>query len=154
MTGTPTPNEARSALRDIEQRRGQTVDAGGWHRGWWIAAGVVTVAFGIAVDLAPGALGGWGTTVPIVLLALAALSTTRWGGSAIGRPLRPRQPAGPGRWVAALVGGLLIALLTLVAGRWNVPHLAAVIGVVGGLLLAFAGPWWQHRVLTRRAAQP
>ncbi|TQS43957.1 hypothetical protein [Cryptosporangium phraense] len=150
-TPTPTPDEARRTLQDLEEHRRRTADAAGWHRGWWIGAGVIVAAYGVAVDLAPG--GAWSSVIPAVLLVAAVVSTTRWGSAAIGRPLRARQAAGPGRWIVAIVGALLIVGVTLAVGRLDVPHLAAIAGVVGGVVLAVGGPWWQDRVLTRRATK-
>jgi membrane associated rhomboid family serine protease len=80
------------------------------------------------------------------------LSTTRRGGAVAGRQVRVRT-GGPLRWITALLVAGVIVVLTLVLSRLDVPHVGAVAGVVGGLLLAFGGPWWQQKVLARWAGR-
>jgi hypothetical protein len=151
MAATPTPDEARRALHDVEARRRDTAAAGGWPVGWWIGGGVVAAGLGVLYDLVPGFARDWGNVITLVLLAAVVVTSTRRGSAWIGRSVGPRRaPAGR---PLALVGALLLVLFAVQVGRWGVPHLTAILGIAGGLLMALAGPWWQHRVLTRRAAQ-
>jgi hypothetical protein len=149
MTETPTPDEAQRALRDFDLQRGNTAEAGGWSPGWWIGGGIVVAALGIVFDLKPAILGEWGNTVTLTLLAVAALSTSRWGG----RSVRVRQEPVGKRLALGLLGAVLAVALIVLSWKLDVPHFSAIIGVVGGLLMAIAGPWWQRRVLTRRAVR-
>jgi hypothetical protein len=143
MATTPTPDEALRALRDVEHRRDQSVEAAGWPRWTWIAGGV----------LVPQFVRTWGTPIIVLLLLLALAANTRRGGALLRRPVRPRTS-----FDAANTRRLALALIVLigagaVAATLDVPHVALWSGLAGGLLLAVAGPWWQRRVLTR-AARP
>jgi hypothetical protein len=155
MTTTPTPDEARRALQDVKHRRQQAANAAGWGKGWWYwaAAGVVVAATGVLFDFKGDELGDWTNIITLAVLALLVLSYTRWGSALIGRPVRPRNP-GPVRWVVSIASALVIMAAALLLGSLRIPHVGSIIGVACGLLLALAGPWWQERVLSRRASRP
>ncbi|MFG2049411.1 hypothetical protein ACGFIW_18510 [Micromonospora sp. NPDC048935] len=146
---TPTPDEARAALRDVDRRRNQTAAAAGRSRWGWIVAGVLIAAYGVLADRAPHFVRTWGSVVILLLLLVALVGNTRLGGSLLRRPVRPRITPDP----ASLLGLLLVlaALIvgTTIAAAMEVPHVALWSGLAGGVLVAAAGPWWQRRVLTR-----
>ncbi|MEV4822638.1 hypothetical protein [Micromonospora sp. NPDC049274] len=149
MSTTPTPEEAREALRDVDRRRGQTAAAAGRSRWTWLAAGVFVVAFGALADSYPDFLRTYGLTIVVFLLLLSMAGNTRWGAALLRRPVRPRISPAP---AALLWSALVLALLiggTALATALDVPHVWLWIGLFIGVLLAAAGPWWQHRVLTR-----
>ncbi|WP_305784548.1 hypothetical protein [Symbioplanes lichenis] len=150
---SPTPEEAQRALHDVEARRQETAAAAGWPVAYWIGGGVLVAGLGVLYDLKPDFSRDWGNVITLTLLAIAVLASTRQGSAWFGRPVRARQ-APASRWPLAIIGGVLLAFLAVRAGQWEVPHLVAILGVAAGLLMALAGPWWQHRVLTRRAARP
>lgn len=143
---TPTPDDAQRALRDIEHRRQQAVEAAGWSRWWWIGGGILVAVYGITLDLHPDVLGGWGGAIPIVLAAIGVLSTTRRGGALAGRRVGARTPKRP---LVAILVVASIVVLSLVFRAVDLPHASAVVAVVGGLVLAIGGPWWQRAVLNR-----
>jgi hypothetical protein len=151
MNATPTPEEARDALQDVERRRAQTAAASGRSRWVWIGAGVLIVAWGVLIDQKPGFAGDWGSIVVGLLLLVVVLGNTRRGGSLLRRQVRPRLPHDSS---AMLWSGLVIVLLiggAALAVALHTPHVALWTSLAGGLLLAAAGPWWQRRVLTREA---
>ncbi|WP_033343180.1 hypothetical protein [Catenuloplanes japonicus] len=152
MSATPTPDDAARTLRDFEQHRQQATIATGWPLWSWIGGGILVAVLGVLYDLNPGFAADWGSWITGVLLLLAVLSTTRWGSALFGRPARVRRPPTAGRIVVAVAFGALVAVLTLVASRWEVPHLVAAAGVAGGLLMAIAGPLWQRHTLSRPPA--
>ena len=154
MTARPTPDEARQALHSIDDGRDDAARAAAWPRAWWIGAGVFLIAYGLLVDVCPDFFADWGVIIVSVLLALTALGSTRWGRTVTGRRARPRNVTGPGRWIFAVVGALVIVALTLLSSGRDVPHLSSIIGIAGGLLLAVGGPWWEARALRRRAELP
>lgn len=149
MSAIPTPDDAARTLHDFEEHRQQATAASGWPRSAWIAGGVAVAALGLVYDLVPGFAADWGSWITGVALLLVVVSTTRWGSALFGRPVRVRRPLTAGRAVAALAVGVLAAVISLLASRLDVPHLTAVLGVAGGLLLAIAGPWWERRLLRR-----
>jgi uncharacterized membrane protein YgcG len=151
MSTTPTPDEARQALEDVERHRTHTAAATGRKRWAWIAAGAAVLAWGVLVDQVPRFGQTWSYAVITLLLLVVVLGNTRRGGSLFGRQARPRVSRDP---ASMLWFGLVIVLLIVgksVAMALHVPHHAIWAGLVGGLLLALVGPWWQHRVLTRSA---
>jgi hypothetical protein len=152
MSSTPTPDDAARTLRDFEEHRQQATAATGWPLWTWIAGGVFVAALGVIYDFYPGFAADWGSWITGVFLLIAVLSTTRWGSALFGRPARVRRPLTAGGLVVAIAFGALVALLTLIASRLDVAHLTAVAGIVGGLLMAVVGPWWQRRVLSRPPA--
>ncbi len=146
----PTPEEAQHALRDVDARKQQSVDGSRSSRWWWIGGGVAVIAYGFVGEFAPGFLDDWGTTIVGLLIVLAVLSTTRWGTRMLGRRTQPRRQSTSRQVRLGLIGALGSLAVMLVLMRLDVPHLALVVSIVGGLLLAFAGPWWEHRMLVRR----
>ena len=151
MNTQPTPDEAREALRDIDHRRTQTVERAGWPRWAWVVAGVVTAAYGILADREAGFFRDWGSAFIGLLLLVALASNSRRGGALFRRQARPRITPDP----ASLLWSALVIIAFIVAGTLaaaaNVPHVAAWMGLAGGILLAVAGPWWQRRVLERES---
>ncbi|MFI5842589.1 hypothetical protein ACIA8K_23055 [Catenuloplanes sp. NPDC051500] len=152
MSSTPTPDDAARTLRDFEQHQQQATAESGWPLWTWIAAGVFVAALGVIYDLFPGFAADWGSWITGVLLLATVLSTTRWGSALFGRPARVRRPLTTGGIVVAIIFGALVVVAVLLASRLHIAHLPAVVGVVGGLLVAVAGPWWQRRVLRRPPA--
>ncbi|MEU0551598.1 hypothetical protein [Micromonospora sp. NPDC005979] len=151
MSTTPTPEEARQALEDVDRRRDQTAAAASRSRWTWLAAGILVAAYGIVADRYPDFVRTYGTTIVILLLLASMAANTRWGAALLRRPVRPRAtPDTSSLLWSALVLALLIAGAAF-ATALDVPHLWAWFGLVGGVLLAAAGPWWQRRVLTRPA---
>lgn len=151
MSTTPTPEEARRALADVDRRREQTAAAAGRSRWAWLAAGVFAAAYGIVADRYPDFVRTYGTTIVILLLVAAMIPNTRWGAALLKRPVRPRAtPDAQSLLWSALVVALLIGGAAL-ATALEVPHLWVWFGLLAGVLLAVAGPWWQRRVLTRPA---
>ncbi|MEU7842134.1 hypothetical protein AB0B39_14385 [Micromonospora sp. NPDC049114] len=151
MSTTPTPEEARRALQDVDRRRGQTVAAASRSRWTWLGAGVLVAAYGVLADRYPDFVRTYGTTIVILLLLLSMAGNTRWGATLLRRPVRPRIVPSP---ASLLWSALVLALLiggTALATALDVPHVWLWSGVIIGVLLAAAGPWWQHRVLTRTA---
>ncbi|MEU5785213.1 hypothetical protein [Micromonospora lupini] len=151
MSTTPTPEEAREALRDVDRRRGQTAAAAGRSRWTWLAAGVLVAAYGVLADRYPGFVRTYGTSIVILLLLLSMAGNTRWGAALLRRPVRPRITLSP---AALLWSALALALLiggTALATALDVAHVWLWSGLFIGVLLAAAGPWWQRRVLTRVA---
>ncbi|GAA0247017.1 hypothetical protein [Cryptosporangium japonicum] len=146
----PTPEEAQHALRDVETRTQQSVDGSRSSRWWWIGGGAAVIAYGLVGEFAPGFLDDWGTTIVGLLIVLAVLSTTRWGAPLLGRRTQPRRQSASRQVRLGLIGVLGSLVLMFVLMRLDVPHLALGVSIVGGLLLAFAGPWWEHRMLARR----
>ncbi|MEU7755792.1 hypothetical protein AB0B57_24080 [Micromonospora sp. NPDC049101] len=146
---TPTPEEARAALRDVDRRRTQTAAAAGRSRWGWIVAGVLIAAYGVLADREPQFVRTWGSAIILLLLLVALVGNTRLGGSLLRRPVRPRVTPDP----ASLVGLLLVLAVlivgTTIAAALEVPHVALWSGLAGGVLVAAAGPWWQRRILTR-----
>ena len=153
MSSSPTPEEARQALHDVDRRREQSARAAGHSRWAWLAAGVVTAAYGVLADREPRFLSNWSSIIVVALLLIVVAGNTRRGGALLGRPVRARTAADPASmlWVA-LVLILFIAAATL-AVALHTPHAAVWIGLAGGVLLAAAGPWWQRRVLSRAAGR-
>ena len=151
MNATPTPDEARQALHDVDRHRARTAAAAAQPRWVWIAAGVLVAGWGVLADRAPRFTGDWGNVVVLLLLAAVVIGNSRRGGSLFRRQLRPRlgHDRANTLW-AALVLILFIGAATL-AVALHTPHVALWGGLAGGLLLAVAGPWWQRRVLTREA---
>ncbi|MET8281708.1 hypothetical protein [Micromonospora sp. NPDC005174] len=151
MSTTPTPEEARRALQDVDRRRDQTAAAAGWPWWAWLASGVAVGACGFAADQYPDFVRTYGTTIVILLLVVAMLPNTRWGATLLKRPVRPRATADTS---ALLWSVLVVALLiggTTLASALDVPHVWVWSGLIVGVLMAAAGPWWQRRVLTRSA---
>lgn len=151
MTATPSPDEARQALQDVEHRRGQTAAAADWPVWTWITGGILAAAWGLIADQFPQFVRTWGTPIVVLLLILALAAKTRWGGALLRRPVRTRTS-----FNSANTGWLVLVLILLtgagtVAAVFDVPHTALWAGLAGGLLLAIAGPWWQRRILTREA---
>src|SRR5689334_7876974 len=146
---TPTPDEARRALDTVEQSRQRSAAAAAWPLGWWIAGGVLLIAWGVALDLKP-AWASWAPSVVFPLTAVAVLVGSRRGGAAIGRRTRPRITGVLPRLVVASVIVLFI-VGAYVLRTTGVAHLSSVLGVAGGLLVAVGGPWWQHHLLSRSA---
>jgi hypothetical protein len=68
----------------------------------------------------------------------------------LGRRTQPRRQSTSRQVRLGLIGALGSLAVMLVLMRLDVPHLALAVSIVGGLLLAFAGPWWEHRMLVRR----
>ena len=151
MNPTPTPDEAQQALREVEQQQARSVAAATQPRWVWIVAGLIVAAWGVLADRVPDFTRIWGNTLVILMLLVVVLGNSRWGGSLLGRTMRPRT----GRDTASMLWfGLVIVLFVgglLLARSLHTPHLPAWGGLAGGLLLAVAGPWWQRRVLTREA---
>jgi hypothetical protein len=150
MTTTPTPDEAKRALQDIEARRQQTTVAATSSRWWWIGSGVVLAVYGALVDRLPHFAHTWGNTIIWGLILVTIARRTRWGGPLLGQQVRPRQTGG----VALRLGlGLFAAILVLgmaIGAIWlKVPHLSLGFGIGAGLLIALAGPWWERRRLER-----
>ncbi|MGV9212203.1 hypothetical protein ACTFTM_10135 [Micromonospora sp. RB23] len=151
MGTTPTPEEARRALADVDRRREQTAAAAGRSRWTWLAAGVFAAVYGIVADRYPDFVRTYGTTIVILLLVASMLPNTRWGAALLKRSVRPRAtPDAQSLLWSALVVALLIGG-TALATALDVPHLWVWIGLAIGVLLAAAGPWWQRHVLTRPA---
>ncbi|MBG6064510.1 hypothetical protein [Micromonospora ureilytica] len=150
---TPTPEEARAALRDVDRRRTQTAAAAGRSRWGWIVAGVLIAAYGVLADREPQFVRTWGIAIVLLLLGVSLVGNTRLGGSLLRRPVRPRITPDPASllWIllalAVLIGG------TTIATAMEVPHVALWSGLAGGVLVAAAGPWWQRRILTRGTAR-
>jgi hypothetical protein len=149
---SPTPEEARQALRDVDHRRDQSAAAGSWPRWTWITGGVVVAAYGVLVDQQTQFLRDWGSTIVVLMLLAVVLSNSRWGSSLLRRPVRTRPP----RDLQSLLWPALVLILvigaTLAVAR-DVPHAALWSGLAGGVLLAVAGPWWQRRLLTRETSR-
>ncbi|WP_433537877.1 hypothetical protein ACQPZK_09225 [Micromonospora sp. CA-249363] len=151
MGTTPTPEEARRALQDVDRRRDQTAAAAGWPWWAWLVTGVAAVAYGFAADQYSDFVRTYGTTIVILLLLAAMLPNNRWGSALLKRPVRPRTTPD----TSVLLWSVLVVVLliggTAVAGALDVPHVWVWSGLIVGVLLAAAGPWWQRRVLTRPA---
>ncbi|MFG1925177.1 hypothetical protein [Cryptosporangium sp. NPDC048952] len=149
----PTPEEAQRALRDVETRKQQSLEGSRSSRWWWIGGGVAVIAYGFVGEFASDFIEDWGATITGVLLLLAVLSTTRWGGSLLGRRTQPRRASASRQLGLGLIGAVGALAIILVAQLLDVPHLALGLAIVGGLLLAFVGPWWEGRVLAHRGAR-
>ncbi|MEU8389389.1 hypothetical protein [Micromonospora sp. NPDC048843] len=149
MDTTPTPDEARAALQDVDRRRTQTAAAAGRSRWAWIAAGILIAAYGILSDQAPQFVRTWGVAIVVLLLLVAAVGNTRWGGALMRRPVRPRMAPDQASilWLALVLA--LVVGVTTVAAAMDIPHVAVWSRLAVGVLLAAAGPWWQRRVLAR-----
>jgi hypothetical protein len=151
MSTTPTPEEARQALADVERHRTEAAAATGRKRWVWIAAGAAVLVWGVLADQAPDFNRGWSTGAIVLVLAVSLIANSRQGGSLFRRQARPRVAYDPASmlWfllvIAILIGGKVLA------AHLHTPHYPIWAGLAGGALLAFAGPWWQRRVLTRAA---
>ncbi|MCM4083074.1 hypothetical protein [Paractinoplanes hotanensis] len=150
-TPTPTPEQAQQALDDVGRRQTQTAEAATHSRWAWIASGALLVVWGVLVDQQPQFMRDWGTTIVLMLLALSLLANTRFGGSLLRRPVRPRVPRDARSMVWNGVVIVLMAVGAWLLVRLEVPHATVWAGVAGGLLVAGVGPWWQRRVLARGA---
>lgn len=154
MTATPTPEEARRALQDIDDRQRQTVAAGASPHWWWIVGGVLVAGYGVLVDLRPGIVQPWGEVGVWLLLFVVIARNSRWGAAFFGRRVRPRLALGRTERFGFVAVGLLVLIVLNLGATWlDVPHVSAGFGIAGGLLIALAGPWWEHRVLKRNARQ-
>ncbi|MGC4757669.1 hypothetical protein [Micromonospora trifolii] len=149
MNTTPTPDEARQALQDVDRRRNQTATAAGRSRWIWIAAGVLIAGYGLLTDQEPQFVRTWGVAIVVLLLLVAAVGNTRRGGALMRRPVRPRIAPDHASilWLALVL--VLVIGGTMMAAAAGVPHIAVWSGLAAGVLLAAAGPWWQRRMLTR-----
>jgi hypothetical protein len=151
MSTTPTPEEARRALQDVDRRRDQTAAAAGRSRWAWLAGGVAVVAYGFVADRYPDFVRTYGTTIVILLLLASMAVNTRWGATLLRRPVRPRAtPDTQSLLWSVLVLAVVIGGTTL-ATALDVPHVWMWCGLVVGVLLAVVGPWWQRRVFIRPA---
>ncbi|MDT5033469.1 MAG: hypothetical protein QOC94_3640 [Actinoplanes sp.] len=149
MNYQPTPDEARRALQDVENRRQQTVAAGASSTWWWIVGGILTAGLGILFDLKPGIADGWGIQIGLLLAMVVALvRRSRWSGRRTGT----RLAGNVGRQLGFGMILLVVTVVLFVAFYWfDIPHLSAVLGIVGGLFVILAGPWWERRTLQRNA---
>ena len=152
MNETPTPDQARDALRDVRERRRQATEAAAWPRWWWIGGGAFLIVLGVVFELSPGFARTWGTIIVCALLTLAAISTTRRGHALTGRQVGVGHRPAPANWGVAILAALLLTAVVFVASKWNLPHVGVIVAVVGGVLMAVAGPWWERRVIERRTA--
>ncbi|AGL15896.1 hypothetical protein [Actinoplanes sp. N902-109] len=147
---TPTPEEAQRALVDVEERRQQALAGAQSSRWWWIGGGIFLIAYGLVSDLADGFLGSWSGLITPIALMLVVLSTTRWGNSLLGRKVRARPLGTPAQRLGrGLIGAVLAVVLMFVLAAVDVPHLVLWYGLVTGLLMIIAGPWWERRMLSR-----
>lgn len=142
MSGSRLPDDAASALADIQRRQGQVIDAvlvPGWY--WWIVAAAMVI-IGAAVDYRH--LVVLAVAIPAAILVLV-LPT---GGMIVGayRHVRVRDSALLGGHGAVAIVGLvwLVVALTLAVAfglRAAGLQAPATIGtVVGGAALVIAGP--------------
>ncbi|MFG1605036.1 hypothetical protein [Actinoplanes sp. NPDC049265] len=151
MSTTPTPDEARQALQDVERHQAETAAATGRKRWVWIASGAAVLVWGVLADQVPDFNRGWSSAAIVLVLAVSLIANSRWGGSLFRRQARPRVAYDPASmlWfllvIAILIGGKVFAV------HLHTPHYPIWAGLVGGVLLAAVGPWWQRRVLTRAA---
>jgi hypothetical protein len=146
---TPTPDEARQALRDVADRRRQTAAEAGSPRWFWIAGGAGLIAWGVLRDLAPGFWDRWGQIFFWLLIAFLVAAGTRRGGALIGRRVRVRAAGTLPLAVFAAALLLLIAVVITMAAT-GVPHADLWMGVLCGLAFAVGGPVWQSWVLKRQ----
>jgi hypothetical protein len=152
MMTTPTPEEAQQALQDIDDRKRDTTAAAASPRWWFIGGGILTAGYGVLIDLVPSIAGTWGNVIVWLLLLVMIARNSRWGAPLFGRRLRPRLTGSPAHRDGEGVHGAIVILALTIGALWlHVPHLSAWIGIVGGLLIALAGPWWQARMLARGA---
>ncbi|MEU7587792.1 hypothetical protein AB0A95_16015 [Micromonospora sp. NPDC049230] len=149
MMNTPTPDEARAALQDVERRRTQTAAAAGQPLWGWIVGGVLLAAYGVLADREPQFVRTWGSVIILLLLFVALVGNTRLGGSLLRRPVRPRVTPDPANLIGLLLVLAVLVVGTTIAAAMEVPHVALWSGLVSGVLVAVAGPWWQRRILTR-----
>lgn len=148
MNTTPTPDNARQAVQDVD--RGDQALAPAPKRWVWIVAGILTVACGMLVDRAPQLARGYGSSVVILLVVVAlVVGNTRWGGRRTGTRVS-RDPATTA-WSMSVFA--LVVFGAGLATALHVPHVALAVGLVGGVLLAVVGPSWQRRVLARVAQE-
>ena len=151
MAATPTPEEAQQALQDVARRRDQTATAAGWPRWTWIVAGVLAAAYGVLADRVPEFVRTWGTPIIVLSLVIAQVVNTRWGSTLLRRPVRLRASSDPASTVWVTVAVLVVIGAAILAIVLDVPHAGLWGGLIGGVLLAVGGPWWQRRVLARGA---
>jgi hypothetical protein len=107
--------------------------AGAWPSGRIVAASVLAVLTGIAIALVDSSPGFDATGISAVGLVAAAFATTAIGG---------RRP-----WLFALLGGMWVPLVEIVAGGSMASLLAFVFSGIGAAL----GAAWTSAFRPRRA---
>jgi hypothetical protein len=147
MSRPPQPEEAASALAGIRRQQEEVIDAILVPRWYWSGVGAAMLAVGAATDTHRTLV--LAVVIPVAVVAIVAMTGAMifgaYRGAQVGSELLGERGA-----VYIVVFAWVVVGLTLGIGfglrAAGVPWPATIATAVGGVMLAFGGPWLMRRL--------